>query len=166
MAPISAPKLGVHFFGGHISLKNGTFCPLSSHDSSSFKDTCLFIYLKWAKVAFYGPHLHWCLHRLFHNYPFQLSFSWFSVGNRLRLVLKLAKEVQSLTRAENIFSLHTQNMMYCIRSNDTPSNGVVVTPDRSGATANESSLCSPEGRLLRLYSSSTLSMLKFLMFFF
>jgi hypothetical protein len=41
MAPISAPILGVHFFQGHFSLKNGTICPLSSHDSSSFKDTCL-----------------------------------------------------------------------------------------------------------------------------
>jgi hypothetical protein len=27
-----------HFFWGHISLKNGTFCSLSSHDSSSFKN--------------------------------------------------------------------------------------------------------------------------------
>jgi hypothetical protein len=69
MAPILAPILGVHFFRGHISLKNGTFCPFSSHDSSSFKDTCLFIYLKEAKVALYGPHLHWRLHRLFHNCP-------------------------------------------------------------------------------------------------
>jgi hypothetical protein len=46
MAPILAPILGVHFFRGRFSLKNGTFCPLSIHDSSSFKDTCLFIYLK------------------------------------------------------------------------------------------------------------------------
>jgi hypothetical protein len=65
-------------------------------------------------------------------------------------VLKLAKEVQSLTRAENIFSLHTQNMTYCIRSSDTPSSGVVVTPDWSGETANGLSLYSPEGRSLRL----------------
>jgi hypothetical protein len=28
MAPILAPILGVHFSRGHISLKNGTFCPL------------------------------------------------------------------------------------------------------------------------------------------
>jgi hypothetical protein len=69
MAPISAPILGVHFFRGHISIKNGTFCPLSSHDSSSFNDTCLLIYLKWAKAAFYGTHLHWCSHQLFHNCP-------------------------------------------------------------------------------------------------
>jgi hypothetical protein len=41
MAPILAPILGVNFFRGHISLKNGTFCPLFSHDSSSFKNMCL-----------------------------------------------------------------------------------------------------------------------------
>jgi hypothetical protein len=28
MAPILAPLLGIHFFRGHISLNNGTFCPL------------------------------------------------------------------------------------------------------------------------------------------
>jgi hypothetical protein len=39
--------------GVHISLKNGTFCPLFSHDTNSFKDTCLYIYLKEAKVALY-----------------------------------------------------------------------------------------------------------------
>jgi hypothetical protein len=46
MAPILAPILGVHFFRGHISLKNGTFCLLISHDTSSFKDTCFLIRLK------------------------------------------------------------------------------------------------------------------------
>jgi hypothetical protein len=43
MAPILAPILGVYFWGEHVSLKNGTFCPLFSHDSSSFKDTCFLI---------------------------------------------------------------------------------------------------------------------------
>jgi hypothetical protein len=43
IAPLTAHGKGVHFFQGHISLKNGTFCPLFSHDSSSFKDTCLLI---------------------------------------------------------------------------------------------------------------------------
>jgi hypothetical protein len=41
MAPILAPLLVVIFFWGHISLKNGTFCPLFSHDSTSFKNMCL-----------------------------------------------------------------------------------------------------------------------------
>jgi hypothetical protein len=41
MAPILAPILGIHFFRGHISLKNGTFCPLFSHDSTSFKNMWL-----------------------------------------------------------------------------------------------------------------------------
>jgi hypothetical protein len=45
MAPISAPILGVHFLGAYFPQKWDVF-PLSSHDSSSFKDTCLFIYLK------------------------------------------------------------------------------------------------------------------------
>jgi hypothetical protein len=46
MAPFTGPEKGVHFWGEHISLKNGTFCPLFSHDTTSFKDTCLSIYLK------------------------------------------------------------------------------------------------------------------------
>jgi hypothetical protein len=39
-------NFGGIFFRGHISFKNRTYCPLFSHDSMSFKDTCLFIYLK------------------------------------------------------------------------------------------------------------------------
>jgi hypothetical protein len=69
MAPILAPILGIHFFRGHISLKNRTYCPLFSHDSSSFKGTCFLIRLIVLPDALYGPHLHWCLHRLFHNCP-------------------------------------------------------------------------------------------------
>jgi hypothetical protein len=41
IAPISAPILGVHFFRERSSLKNGTICPLSGHDSSYFKNMCL-----------------------------------------------------------------------------------------------------------------------------
>jgi hypothetical protein len=40
----------------------------------------------------------------------------------------------------------------------------VATPDWSVETANGSSLYSPEGHSIRLYSSSTLSMLKFLIY--
>jgi hypothetical protein len=43
MAPILAPILGIYFFRGHISLKNRTYCPLFSHDSTSFKDMCVFL---------------------------------------------------------------------------------------------------------------------------
>jgi hypothetical protein len=35
-APFTAHEKGVHFLGEHISLKNGTFCPLFSHDTTSF----------------------------------------------------------------------------------------------------------------------------------
>jgi hypothetical protein len=38
--------LGVHFSRGHISLKNRTYCPLFSHNSTSFKGTCLLMKLK------------------------------------------------------------------------------------------------------------------------
>jgi hypothetical protein len=58
MAVNKRPLLEVHFFRGHISLKNWTICPLFSHDTSSFKDTCHLIYLIEAKVALYGPRLH------------------------------------------------------------------------------------------------------------
>jgi hypothetical protein len=40
---ITGQLLGVYFFRGHISLKNRTYCPLFSHDTSSFKDTRLLI---------------------------------------------------------------------------------------------------------------------------
>jgi hypothetical protein len=43
IAPLTGQKKGVHFLREHISLKNGTFCPLFSHDTGSFKDTCLLI---------------------------------------------------------------------------------------------------------------------------
>jgi hypothetical protein len=56
--PLAALYFGVIFLRGHISLKNGTFCPLSSHDTSSFNNMCLLIYLIEAKVALYGAHLH------------------------------------------------------------------------------------------------------------
>jgi hypothetical protein len=59
MAFNKRPLLGVHFFRGRISLKNWTISPLFSHDTSSFKEPCLLIYLIEAKVALYGPHLHW-----------------------------------------------------------------------------------------------------------
>jgi hypothetical protein len=41
IAPLTGQKKGVLFLRGHTSLKNGTFCPLFSHDTSSFKYTCL-----------------------------------------------------------------------------------------------------------------------------
>jgi hypothetical protein len=65
MAPLLAPILRVHFFRGHISLKNGTFCPLFSHDSSSFKGTGFLTRLKVLPDALYGPHLHCRSHRPF-----------------------------------------------------------------------------------------------------
>jgi hypothetical protein len=69
MAPILEPIFGVHLFWGHISLKIRTYCPLFSHDSSPFKGTCFLIRLIVLLDALYGPHLHWCSHRLFHNCP-------------------------------------------------------------------------------------------------
>jgi hypothetical protein len=83
MAPILAPILGVHFWGDHISLKNGIFCPLFSHDSSSFKGTCFLIRLIVLLDALYGPHLH-CRSDLLLNCPFQLSFSWESTPARVK----------------------------------------------------------------------------------
>jgi hypothetical protein len=58
MAPLTGHEKGVHFLRGHISLKNGTFCPLFSHDTSSFKDTCFLTRLKVLPDGLYGPHLH------------------------------------------------------------------------------------------------------------
>jgi hypothetical protein len=81
-------------------------------------------------------------------------------------VLKLAKEVQNVTRAEIIKYTYTQNMTYCIRITDTPSIGAVVPPDWFGGIPLGSSLYPTEGYCLRVYSSSTLSMLKIVIFFY
>jgi hypothetical protein len=56
MAPILAPTFGVTFLKERFSLKNGTFCPLFSHDTTSFKRTCLLIGLKVLPDGLYGPH--------------------------------------------------------------------------------------------------------------
>jgi hypothetical protein len=55
--------------------------------------------------------------------------------------------------------------MYRIRSTDTPSSGVVVTPDWFVEIALGLSLYSTNGYWLRLYSSSSLSMLKIIIYF-
>jgi hypothetical protein len=52
MAPISAPILGSLFKGAFLPQKWDDLPPFS-HDTSSFKDTCLLIYLIEAKVALY-----------------------------------------------------------------------------------------------------------------
>jgi hypothetical protein len=49
---------GVYFLKGHISLKNWPKRLLLRHDTTSFKHTCLFIYLIEAKAALCGLHLH------------------------------------------------------------------------------------------------------------
>jgi hypothetical protein len=74
MAPILAPILGVHFLREHISLKNGTFCPLSSHNSSSLKDACFLIRFKVLPDALYGPHLHCRSHGPTSVLPFSVEF--------------------------------------------------------------------------------------------
>jgi hypothetical protein len=71
--------------------------------------------------------------------------------------------------AWRLLSINTQNMTYCIRITDTPSTGAVVPPDWFGGIPLGSSLYPTEGYCLRAYSSSTLSMLKiviFLIFFY
>jgi hypothetical protein len=62
-------------------------------------------------------------------------------------------------------SMQTQNICPLTRIADTPSIGVVVPPDRFGETALGSSLYPTEGYCLRVYSSSTLSMLNLLIIF-
>jgi hypothetical protein len=98
----------------------------------------------------------------FHYCPFQLSFSWGSNPARV----KASKEVQNVTRAENILVYILKVLSVSIRTTDTPSIGAVVTPDRFGETADGSSLYPTEGYSFRLHSSSSFSMLKFDMLFF
>jgi hypothetical protein len=51
MAPILAPILGVHFFQGHISLKNGTFSPLITAIQRLSK-TCAFLFKEKSEGCF------------------------------------------------------------------------------------------------------------------
>jgi hypothetical protein len=67
--------------------------------------------------------------------------------------------------ARRLLSMQTQNMTYCIRITDTASVGAVVPPDWFDGTALGSSLYPTEGYCLRVYSSSTLSMLKITIYF-
>jgi hypothetical protein len=68
--------------------------------------------------------------------------------------------------ARRLLSIHTQNMTYCIRIIDTPSIGAVVPTDWFGGIALGTSLYPTEGYCLRVYSSSTLSMLKIVIFLY
>jgi hypothetical protein len=99
MAPISAPILGIHFFRGRFSLKMGQFAPFLATIQAISK-TCVFLFNKRSKGCFVwgAPPL-----VLAPTIFIIALFSWVSVGDQLRLVLKLAKEVQNVTRAENIF---------------------------------------------------------------
>jgi hypothetical protein len=56
--PLAALYFWGHFLMGHISLKNGTFCPLFSHETTIFKSTCHLIRLKVLPDGLYGAHLH------------------------------------------------------------------------------------------------------------
>jgi hypothetical protein len=91
-----------------------------------------------------------------------LSFS--SGSNPARV--KASKEVQNVTHAKNILVYILKVLPVSIRTTDPPSIGAVVTPDRFGETADGSSLYPAEGYCLRVYSSSTLSMLKIVFFLF
>jgi hypothetical protein len=84
MAPISAPILGIHFFRGRFSLKNGTICPLSGHDSSYFKNMCLLIEQKKRRLLCIGRTSTGSRTDYFHYCPFQLSFSWGSAPARVK----------------------------------------------------------------------------------
>jgi hypothetical protein len=57
MVPLTAPLFGVLFLGGHISLKNRTYCPIVRESATPYKRTCLLIRLKEVPDALYGPHL-------------------------------------------------------------------------------------------------------------
>jgi hypothetical protein len=96
---------------------------------------------KEAKVALYGPHLHWCSHRLFHNCPKHVVCQ---LGIDSGSCKKLAKEVQNVTCAEII---KYEDSKYCllIRINVTLSNGQVGVLDWFGEKANGSSLDLSEG---------------------
>jgi hypothetical protein len=74
MALILAPILGIHLLGEHISLKNGTFFPFFSHNSSSFKGTCFLIRLIVLPDALYGSHLHCRSHGPTSELPFSVEF--------------------------------------------------------------------------------------------
>jgi hypothetical protein len=76
MAPILAPAFGVTFLKGRFSLKNGTYCPLFSNDTSSFKRTCLLVRKKKRRLLCMGRAFTVARQHVLYLGPKQLSFSW------------------------------------------------------------------------------------------
>jgi hypothetical protein len=56
IAPLTAHEKGVNFWGSIFPSKWDLLPPFS-HDTTSFKGTCLLIKRNQAKAALYGPHL-------------------------------------------------------------------------------------------------------------
>jgi hypothetical protein len=84
MAPILAPILGVHFLGDHISLKNGTFCPLFTTIQALSRTRAFLLSENEQKLLCMGRTFTVARPYLLKNCPFQLSFSWESNPARVK----------------------------------------------------------------------------------
>jgi hypothetical protein len=91
MAPILAPLLGVHFFSGAYFPQKWDLFPPFSHNSTSFKDTCLLTRKNKQRLLCMGRTFTVARMDLLHNCPFQLSFTWESNPARVKASERGAK---------------------------------------------------------------------------
>ena len=85
MAQGAEPLFGVHFLWGCISPKNRTYRPILRHSASPNQGTCLFIYLEYAKISLYWPHLQ-------RNKPVKIDYGRASQG-KFAVALSIAFSV-------------------------------------------------------------------------
>jgi hypothetical protein len=76
MAPLLAPILGAYFWGEHISLKNGTFCPFLATVQALSTTRAFLLSENEQKLLCMGRIFTAACPYLVNNCPFQLSFSW------------------------------------------------------------------------------------------
>jgi hypothetical protein len=145
--PLAAFHFRVYFFRGYITLKNRTYCPLSSHDTSSLKDTCLLIYSKEVPDGLYGTHLHCEPGQLLKIGKEQLGVSWES-NSACRKAS--GRGATLYLHGGYFFFLKFKYLKYLVLYKNivTPYNGLVVTPDWFGETALGSSCHPVKGQVI------------------
>jgi hypothetical protein len=123
MAVNKRPTFGVIFLKGHISLKNGTYCPLFSHN----------FLLSWNKQRLL------CMGRTSSAISPLILIYWNKQFEYSRLS---RQEVQSFN------SINSENIWYCIRMIVTCTHRVVVIPDWCVETALGLSLLPVKARFI------------------
>jgi hypothetical protein len=91
MAPILAPLLGVHFFGGKFTSKMGPFAPFLAMIQALSRTRAFLLRENERKLLCMGRTFTVARTDLLHNCPFQLSFCWESNPARVKASERGAK---------------------------------------------------------------------------